>query len=61
MSERLAYRVPEERKPFVWRTGPTANPSWGVSYGNHRWPSRSEWYVPGTWPVAYTLRGESKP
>lgn len=34
---------------FIWWTGPFEAKHWGVAYGNFGWPSRSEWFIPGTW------------
>lgn len=34
---------------FVWYTGPQTSRCYGVCYGKFAWPSRSEWFVPGTW------------
>jgi hypothetical protein len=38
-----------KKRLFSWWTGDVNNKSWGVCYGNFEWPSRCEWFVPGTW------------
>lgn len=42
---------------FIWWTGDRDSKSWGVSYGSYAWPSHSEWFVPGTWPIACERSG----
>lgn len=37
------------KRLFAWWTGDRDNKSWGIAYGDWKWPSRCEWYVPGTW------------
>lgn len=34
---------------FAWWTGRPEAKRWGVAYGDFNWPSRCEWFVPGTW------------
>lgn len=35
-----------KRYSFYWWTGPNYNKVHGVTYGDFKWPSRSEWMVP---------------
>lgn len=42
------------KRMLLWWTGDRNNKSWGVTYGAWDWPSRSEWFVPGTWPEDFT-------
>ena len=54
-----ADRSNESWRPTSWYTGPPHQRSEGVNYGRYDWPSRCEWYVPGTWPGAWESVAES--